>query len=179
MAHLKIKMSVCFSVSGVSGLYFPWAVTRQLRGVFREADGRALLAEWSVVVCSRALRHACALCWSSGLQGQSALIIHGFCICKLVYLPLFICDPQISARVLSWPVVDVCRVAWCGSAFLSWFCYPDVQTMEAGGGGQCGSRRSWLLATRGPGFVLPRMPGRGVALDRLLTCLNLVFTFVK
>ena len=130
-------------------------------------------------MCSRALRHVCALCWSSGLQGQSALIIHGFCICKLVYLPLFICDPQISARVLSWSVVGVCRVAWRGSAFLSWFCYPDVQTMEAGGGGQCGAGSSWLPATRGPGFVLPRMPGRGVALDRLLNMSEPRFYFCE
>lgn len=47
------------------------------------------------------------------------------------------------------------------------------------GAGSAVAGHSWLLATRGPGLVLPRMPGRGVALDGLLNMSELRFHFCE
>ena len=154
-------------------------VTRQLRGVFREADGRTLLVEWSVVVCWRALRHVCTLGWSNGLQGQSALIIHGFCICKLSPRYHSFVTPNQCPGVLT-----VCRGHV--QRGLAWLCIfvSVLLPRRPNNGGERGRAVRW-----------PDTPGSWPHVDRAwsfleclgeewpwmgcLTCLNCVFTFVK
>lgn len=76
-APLKIKTSVCFFKNSTSRMYFSWGPLHGSSEVFL---GKLVSAPcwlsgawWCVGVLS----------WSNGLQGQSALLIHGFCICKL------------------------------------------------------------------------------------------------
>lgn len=180
MVHLKIKTSVCFFVNSVWGMYFPWG---PLHGSSEVFSGKLMGAPcWlsGAWWCVRVHLGTCVLCVGAAASKDSLLSLFtdsvfaslSTCRCSFV-TPKSVpgCSHGLLWTCAEWPGV---ALHFClGSATQT----SRLWRLERAGSAVLEALGSWPHVDRASSFL--ECLGEEWPWIGCLTCLNLVFTFVK